>query len=154
MFSAPPHFGCDVEAQNCAGLPIHHQGRAHRPKRVGTTSMAGERELYRVARAATQRRVVLPAKLEPTLWWRCEIMDQRSVLAMLSRRDEGRQHRTDRGAKACMEGGWLGTWRPVRCVGHDCYLATRGRAATKPAKKYTIALSEVARFLTTALCFR
>jgi hypothetical protein len=40
--------------------------------------MAGERELYRGARAATQRRVVLQAKLKPTLWWRCEIMDQRS----------------------------------------------------------------------------
>jgi hypothetical protein len=59
-------------------------------------------------------------------------MDQRSVLAMPSRRDEGWQHRTDRGAKACMERGELGRWRPKRCVGHCFYLVMRRRAAAKP----------------------
>ena len=80
MFSAPPCLGRDVQAQNCAGLPIHYQGRRHGPKVAGVTGMPSERKFHRVACAATQQRAALQTELQPASWRRFSTSDEASQL--------------------------------------------------------------------------
>jgi len=95
MFSARAWLGRDVQAQNRPCLAIHDQARPHGPKAASVTGMPGEREFYRVARAVTQQRAALQPKLKSALQRPGEILDQRSVPAMLCSRDQGRENGSD-----------------------------------------------------------